>query len=49
MEARKVKQLVEVEEIVAAAGGGDAAAGVDKLLHEGGYFMVRKKNRMNQP
>lgn len=36
-----MKQLKEVEEAVAAAGGGDAAAGVDKLLHEGGYFMVR--------
>ena len=38
-----MKQLAEVEEAVAAAGGGDAAAGVDKLLHDGGYYMVRSR------
>ena len=43
-EARQRKQLVEVETAVAAAGGGDAAAGVEKLLHSGAYFRVRRLN-----
>ena len=33
---------MQVEADVAAAGGGDAAAGVDKLLHPAAYFRVRR-------
>jgi len=33
---------VQVEADVAAAGGGDAAAGVDKLLHPAAYVRVRR-------
>lgn len=43
-EARQRKQLVEVETAVAAAGGGDAGAGVEKLLHSGAYFRVRRSS-----
>ncbi|KAK9845404.1 hypothetical protein WJX81_005682 [Elliptochloris bilobata] len=49
VEAGQRKLLAEVEEVVAAAAGGDAAAGVDKLLHDGGYFKAELEELLGVP